>query len=436
MCFISPHCTSAPKIALVLILVLAACQSPGPPKRAVENVQVVRDQTGFRLNVDGRDFFVMGMNWDYFPIGTNYRYRLWDEPDDVIEEALNREMSLMKAMGVNAIRQYVGVPPRWVTWIHEHYGIYTILNHPLGRYGVSVGGMCTAPTDYADPQTREAIIAEVLSMVEAFRDTPGVLIWLLGNENNYGLVWQGAETEDLPEAQRDLTTAKPLYSLFGETARRIKEVDTLRPVAMANGDMGYLDLIVEHASDVDIFGMNTYRGTSFTDAWDQMVQEWDRPILLTEFGADAWNALSGEEAQREQAVFLASQWQEIYAHAAGQSGHGHSIGGLTFQWSDGWWKYNQEDLLDVHDTHASWSNGGYAFDYVEGANNMNEEWFGIVAKAETDQRMQFGLLPRAAYYTLQHIHELDPLTATPEQVRAHFQSIDIDKDLAQAIRAN
>ena len=43
----------------------------------------------------------------------------------------------------------------------------------------------------------------------------------------------------------------------------------------------------------------------------------------------------------------------------------------------------QEENLDVHDTNASWLNGGYP-DFVAGENNMNEEWFGIAAKGMVD----------------------------------------------------
>ena len=56
-----------------------------------------------------------------------------------------------------------------------------------------------------------------------------------------------------------------------------------------------------------------------------------------------------------------------------------AIGGLIFQWSDGWWKTGQTERLDQQDTTASWANGAYPFDFVEGQNNMNEEWFGITA---------------------------------------------------------
>ena len=53
---------------------------------------------------------VNGMNWDYFPIGTNYSYSLWTQSDDVIKAALDQDMPLLKNMGINAIRLYADVP--------------------------------------------------------------------------------------------------------------------------------------------------------------------------------------------------------------------------------------------------------------------------------------------------------------------------------------
>jgi hypothetical protein len=43
-------------------------------------------------------------------------------------------------MGVNTIRQYTGVPAKWIKYIFENYGIYTMLNHSFGRYGLSIKG--------------------------------------------------------------------------------------------------------------------------------------------------------------------------------------------------------------------------------------------------------------------------------------------------------
>jgi hypothetical protein len=60
----------------------------------------VSNDKGMKLVVDGKDFMVNGMNWDYYPIGTNFNYSLWKQPDDVIKAALDNEMGLLKNMGL------------------------------------------------------------------------------------------------------------------------------------------------------------------------------------------------------------------------------------------------------------------------------------------------------------------------------------------------
>ncbi|MBK7701841.1 MAG: hypothetical protein IPI34_02560 [bacterium] len=113
---------------------------------------VVDDAGGSRLQVDGRDFMILGMNWDYLPIGQNYTYSLWSQPDEIIEAALAREMPLLTAMGVNTIRQNAGVPPRWVSYIYERYGIHTMLNHTVGRYGFTIDGVWRPSPTTATPR--------------------------------------------------------------------------------------------------------------------------------------------------------------------------------------------------------------------------------------------------------------------------------------------
>ena len=92
----------------------------------VDKVEVTNNSDGMKLTVNGKDFMINGMNWDYVPIGTNYSYDFWSKPDSFIKSALDNEMSLLKNMGVNVIRVYTGMQPRWVQYIYENYGIYTI----------------------------------------------------------------------------------------------------------------------------------------------------------------------------------------------------------------------------------------------------------------------------------------------------------------------
>jgi hypothetical protein len=382
-----------------------------------DKVSVVKNEKGMKLVVNGKDFMINGMNWDYIPIGTNtVNANFWKKSDEIIKAGLDTEMSLLKNMNVNVIRQYTGVPARWIQYIYENYGIYTMLNDPFGRYGLTLNGVWTPVTDYADPKTQKHLLDEVDKLVEGYKNTPGLLMYLLGNENNYGLFWAGAETEDFPDEEEKKQAVgenrgRPMYRLMNEAAKRIKARDTTRPVAICNGDVLFIDIVAEECKDVDIYGVNSYRGVSFTDMFKVVKEKLDMPIMFTEFGADAFNAISNKEDQKSQAYYMLGNWKEIYENAAGQGKYGNSIGGFTFQFSDGWWKYGFDDRenADVHDNNASWSNGGYARDLAgPGINNMNEEWFGITAKGATDERGLYDLYPRAAYYALKEAHKLNP----------------------------
>ncbi len=409
-------------IAVAFALVL--CLAPAPASAEAPDVRVVSDDSGRRLQVNGEDFLVFGMNWGYIPIGENYSFNLWNEPEDVIIAALENEMSLLADMGVNAIRVYVGIPPRWVNYIYERWGIYTVINHTCARYGFTLDGAWIPSVDYSDPRLREAVKAEVLGYVDMYADTEGILMWLLGNENNYGLSWASFEIEALPEGEQHAARARYLYSLFGEITEAIQARDS-RPVSMANGDIQYLELIAEECSTLDIFGTNVYRGISVRDLYERVEEEMGIPVMFTEFGADAFNARELREDQVSQARYLLGQWQEIYEQSAGKGRVGNAIGGLIFQWTDGWWKYGQDSRLSIHDTHASWPNGGYP-DYVEGENNMNEEWWGIAAKGPRDDRNLFPVYPRAAYYALRRAFLLDPYASSTDlgAIARHFDTID------------
>ena len=367
------------------------------PAAAAPEIRLVTDGAGSRLQVDGRDFMVKGVNWDYFPVGQTVNYSLWNQSDATIRTALDREMSMLRAMGVNTIRQYNGVPPRWVRYIYERYGIWTVINHPFGRYGTTVGGVYTPQTDYSDPRVRASLVKEFTTLVDEFRGTPGLLMWIIGNENNYAFQWRSAATENLPKEARDTAKARVFYSLVGEAARAIKQHDgSAHPVALANGELHYIDVIAREAKGIDVFGSNVYRGRSFGDFFQVVKERLGLPVMFTEFGADAWNSREMREDQLSQARYVLAQWEEIYEQSAGKGRVGNAIGGFTFQWSDGWWKDGQDVRLDQHDVAASWANGAYAEDFVQGENNMNEEWWGIVAKGPTDMRGQFELYPRAA----------------------------------------
>jgi hypothetical protein len=402
-------------------------------------VEIIDNNSGSYLNVDGEKFVINGMNWSYVPIGENFNYSLWEQPDDIIKAALDDEMGLLKNMGVNTIRVYTGIQPKWITYIYENYDIYTMLNHSFGRYGLTIDGVWTPTTKYDDPKTKDLLMSEITDLAETYKNTPGLLLYLLGNENNYGLFWAGAETEDFPDEEDQKRAVgekrgRPMYKLMNDAAVKMKSINDNVPVALCNGDLLFLDIIADECPDVDIYGTNMYRGESFGDAFTRVKEEYGKPILFTEFGSDAFNAKENQEDQKMQAYYMVENWEEIYQNVAGIGKANNSIGGFTFQFSDGWWKTGQTKNLNVHDATASWSNGGYALDYVEGKNNMNEEWFGICAKGPTNARGLYDLYPRAAYYALKEAHKLDPFAEGVDLkfVNNYFNNISLAEAMLKA----
>lgn len=360
------------------------------------------------LHVNAAPFVINGINWNYRPIGHNYEYNLWGQSDEKIRKVLDTEMTMLQDMGVNTLRLYTGIPPKWIIYIHEKHNIYTMINHSFGRYGIEVKGEWIANTDYADTQTIDALMSEVSEMVDQYQETPGLLGYILGNENNYGLFWKGSETENIPTPENlPIERAKALYVAFEKATLLIKSKDTSLPVAICNGDLMFLELLNEECPSMDILAVNVYRGVSFGDLFKDVKKYTNKPLMLTEFGADAFDNLNQKEDQASQANYLLGNWKEIYQNSENIGGATNSIGGFTFQFSDGWWKTGQTINLDKHDSLASWENGGYKEDYVKGKNNINEEWFGICAKELDDSSGAYTLVSRSAYYTLQKIHAIN-----------------------------
>ncbi len=367
-----------------------------------------KDENGWRLKVNGEDFFVKGVVWGYTPRNENYTYNLWGESDDFIRKVLDYEFGLMAAAGVNTIRSFSMIPPEWITYIYQEHGIMSVVNPLMGRYGYTVGGKWVPFTDYSDPLTREVLKADTLEIIEKYKNTPGVLMFALGNESNYGLSWSSFEIENLPEGEQNTAKARYLYSLFGEVIAEGQKIAPNHPFSIVNGDIQYIDLIAEYLGHMDILGSNVYRGKSFTNLWEEVDKKLDMPVVFFEFGSDAYNARTSQEDQLAQAEILKYQWQEMYNKSWGNGEEGNAIGGYVFEWRDEWWKYLQVERLDIQDTNASWSNQAYPFDWAEGKNNMNEEWFGITALGKPNSDGVYEARPRMAYDVLSEIWALDP----------------------------
>ncbi len=358
----------------------------------------------YQLIVERKPYIVKGVCYNPIAISQNHEYDWWSDPN----KPWLIDGKLMQEMGVNTIRLYQchensDKVKTIIRDLYERYGIRTILGNWLGFWEYP----CPF---YGEKDFQEKIKKEVLEMVNLYKDEPGLLLWTLGNENNYSFSgrvnpWSTDEIDKEVNPQtQNFMRAKIYYSFVNDLSREIKKIDPNHPVALGNGELVGLEVAKEFCPDIDLVACIIYRGKTFGNLFNSLKATFDKPILIAEFGADSYDAYKNLEDQDMQAFFLESQWRQIYQNLAkNKEGTGNCLGGVMFEWTDEWWKHNEYDPegWSVHDTNSSWSCGSYYFDIKAKDNkNMNEEWFGIVALSE---EQEFGInkrIPRKSYYVI------------------------------------
>ena len=358
----------------------------------------------YQLIVERKNYIIKGVCYSPIPVGSNHEHDWWSDP----KKPWLVDGKLMKEMGVNTIRLYQSHDnPEEVKAVirdfYQLYGIRTVMGDWLGYWEYP----CPF---YGNKDFQDKVKKSVLEMVELYKNEPGLLFWVLGNENNYsclGIVhpWSNAEVdqEKDPLKQKALR-AKIYYSFVNDLTQEIQKKDPNHPVAMGNGELVGLEYAKKYAPSIDIIACIIYRGKTFGNLFKSLKATFDRPIFMAEFGADAYDAYLQKEDQNMQAFFLESQWRQIYENLANQkNGEGNCLGGASFEWSDEWWKHDESnpDSWKAQDTLAGWSNGSYYFDIKAKDNmNMNEEWFGVVSLSPELENGLNKRIPRKAYYVI------------------------------------
>lgn len=282
------------------------------------------------------------------------------------DEPVVGDFQLMKELGVNTLRifhQPFAPNKEVLRKMFNDYGIRVMMGDYLGKYAFGSGATWLEGTDYDNPEHRKNMLESVKKMVMEFKDEPYILMWLLGNENNYGMA---CNADKKPEAY---------YKFVNEVARWIKSVDKNHPVAVSNGDTLYLDIFAKNAPDVDVFAANVYRGDyGFGSFWEQVLDAAEKPAFITEYGCPAYaKHLTLEEGEEAQALYHKGNWLDIEENLAGNpKGAGNALGGIAFEWLDEWWKNYEPFAHDRKSDAIGPFPGGYYF----------EEWFGIAGQGD------------------------------------------------------
>ncbi|MBI3601739.1 MAG: hypothetical protein HY209_02460 [Candidatus Omnitrophica bacterium] len=371
-------------------------------------VRFVKYENGhWQLLVDNKPFMIKGITYVPTKVGqspdngtlTNWMednpnpaYAAWVDKNgnnqQDSDEPSEGDFALMKKMGVNTLRLYDHpqrpIKKSLLRKMYQDYGFMVLMGNMLGKYAIGSGASWSEGTDYENPQHQKNMMAYVREMVMEFKDEPYILMWLLGNENNYGVA---SNADKKPDAY---------YKFVNEVAKMIKSIDPNHPVAICNGDTLFLDKFAQNAPQVDAFGANVYRGDyGFGSFWQQVAEVADKPAFISEYGAPAYSGpdRNAQEAQEAQTDYHKGNWLDIWYNSAGYlDGEGNAVGGVVFEWIDEWWK-NYEPAL--HDTKADVVGpfaGGYYY----------EEWFGIFGQGD-GKHSPYLREGRKVYYTYKEL---------------------------------
>ncbi len=276
-------------------------------------------------------FLFKGVCWN--PVGVGARH---PEGLDYAGFA-DIDIALMAELGVNVVRTYEPLLDRAVLDALWAAGIAVINSvYPWGGDDASV----------------------VTARVRAVKDHPAVLYWALGNEWNYNGLYVG------------LTPEQSLARL-NEAARLVRAEDASHPIATIYGELPSAETIAA-MPEIDVWGVNAYRGISFGDLFDGWRARTDKPMFIAEYGADAYNAnLPGYDPE-SQALATAALAREILEQGTRTDAGATVLGGTIFEWADEWWK-DEAGSLTAQEVGGIAPGGGPYPDQT-----FNEEWWGLV----------------------------------------------------------
>jgi hypothetical protein len=301
---------------------------------------------GPQILVNGELLHLRGVNWNPVPVGGSH-------PADLsYAEFAAEDIALMQAAGINTVRTYEPLTDVEVLDALADAGIFVL--NTVFPYGGNPASSVDAP-------------------VNSVKHHPAILSWVIGNEWNYNGLYVDLSIDASIE-------------LINEVIGRIRELDTEHPIATVYGELPDAS-VLERLSDIDVWGLNVYSGRSFGERFAQWAERSSKPMFFGEYGADAWNATTGEYDPESQAMATLDLTQEILDNSTFIGGI--CSGGTIFEFADEWWK-DSSGSPDAQDVGGIAPGGGPFPDSI-----FNEEYWGIVSIER---------VPRPAYDVLKDLY--------------------------------
>lgn len=332
-------------------------QSQGPVQIELDPVKQTR-----KLLVNGNTLRIKGVCYQPTPIGQSPEHIWVDDPGGGYFIPFDPYSPLNVFRDFDQVLQYTGTNTirTWLL-VGSFDPIDPTLMAAADVYNIKVCAGFWIPYEisFLNDWAKDWLKNDFIKYVTAFKDEPELLIWVIGNENNYfnGYDWRWYRFAN--------ELAKEAYAIEGAvyhpTAIVEADIDTIGNPAQGSDD--------SRLNYVDIIGVNSYRGKTFGDLFDNYSFKTAKPLWVAEYGIDAYDNYAGSENQLIQTDFDVSIHIDIERHKK------VCIGGTLMEYSDEWWKdpnYSYDvDHLTLHDT------GGFVFLHLPDQ-FANEEWWGMV----------------------------------------------------------
>ena len=327
---------------------------------------------GRQIQLNGEPFHIKGVCYNAATIGeTGIEPPYGDYYTDNYLSLTERDSDNLRKLGANVQRSYGWTPGE----NHKSY-LDRAYNHGKQPVYMFINRWIDPHTDWGNAEAVHRHTQDWMSIAEETKDHPGIIGYLLGNEHNN-------------EAGNG---ANPLFWQAMETiAAAVKEVAPDKLVSIPITDaLDQVDAFGDTVPSIDFWAIQIYRSTTFGTFFDEYKAVSDKPVVLTEYGYDAFDNNRGQEYP-DNAAFTA----EVVENMIGEINANKQVcaGGCIFEYKDEWWKSKGE--IDEQDQ------GGFPADGMPDK-VLNEEWCGIFSVAKQEDSPD-ALNPRQLYFRLREL---------------------------------
>ncbi len=313
----------------------------------------------WQMTIDGKPFEVKGVF--YSPILKGHdkqdllrnKQDFQDNPDEIFRKSVGFDSPIMKKMGVNLIRLPIYFQDiKTLNFLFNKFGIRVLIDLDLDVFFEKI--------DFNN---------KVLLSKESFYKF-NKLVDTYKNENFFFAFNIKSDSVAALSGKQ----IKNFYSFIDDLSANLKKLDPNHPIILSNQDLRNLDLVAEFCKNVDILGIESYKGTygfgfSF---WNDLKKYWQKPVIITEYGCPSFHsAKSREQAEYLQMIYHQNCWEDIKNNEF-PKGVGLALGGIAYEWNDEWWGEGRPYVQDRV--------GAYNGPFLDGW--IYKEFMGICAQSE------------------------------------------------------